>query len=41
MRKVSSEIDELDLLSAIWILANNDENNLITYKGIISLESTR
>jgi hypothetical protein len=26
--------DDYALLSAIWILACNDENNLITYKGI-------
>lgn len=29
-----TEIDDLDTLSAIWILASNDENPLITYKGI-------
>lgn len=27
--------DDLDTVSAIWILASNDENPLITYKGII------
>lgn len=26
--------DDLDLLSAIWILASNDENPLITFRGI-------
>lgn len=26
--------DELDLLSSIWIMACNDENHLITYKGV-------
>ncbi|HXD32136.1 MAG TPA: hypothetical protein VN643_13520 [Pyrinomonadaceae bacterium] len=26
--------DELDILSAIWILACNDENPLISYEGI-------
>jgi hypothetical protein len=30
-----NETDELDLLSAIWIMASNDENHLITYQGII------
>ena len=28
------EIEELDLVSAIWILASNDETSLITYRGI-------
>jgi len=27
--------DDLDTVSAIWILASNDENPLITYKGLI------
>jgi hypothetical protein len=27
--------EELDIVSAIWVMANNDENNLITYQGII------
>lgn len=26
--------DELDILSAIWILASNDENPIVTYEGI-------
>jgi len=30
-----TEIDDLDTLSAIWILASNDENPLISYKGIV------
>ena len=29
------ELDDLDTVSAIWILASNDENPLITYKGLI------
>ena len=28
------EPDDLDLLSAIWILASNDDNPLITYRGL-------
>lgn len=31
---MSYDLEELDLLSAIWILASNDENHLITYEGI-------
>lgn len=31
---MASDLDELDLISAIWILACNDENHLITYEGI-------
>jgi hypothetical protein len=27
--------DNFDILSAIWILSCNDENSLITYKGIV------
>ena len=27
--------EELDIVSAIWVMANNDENNLISYRGII------
>jgi hypothetical protein len=27
--------DELDLISTIWILASNDDNALITYRGLI------
>lgn len=29
------ETDDLDTVSAIWILASNDENPLITYTGLI------
>jgi hypothetical protein len=29
-----NDIEELDLISAMWILASNDENHLITYEGI-------
>jgi len=29
-----NELEELDLISAMWILASNDENHLITYEGI-------
>ena len=28
--------EKLDIVLAIWVMANNDENNLITYRGIIS-----
>jgi hypothetical protein len=28
------ELEDIDLLSAIWILASNDENPLITYLGL-------
>ena len=28
--------DDLDILSAIWILSCNDENPIITYKGIVA-----
>jgi hypothetical protein len=28
------QLEELDLMSAIWILASKDENHLITYEGI-------
>lgn len=31
----NSELDDLDIVSAIWILASNDENPLITYRGLI------
>jgi hypothetical protein len=30
-----SEIDDLDTVCAIWILASNDENALITYRGLV------
>lgn len=29
------EPDDLDMVSAIWILASNDKNPLITYKGLV------
>jgi hypothetical protein len=29
------EIDDLDTVSAIWILASNDENPLISYRGLV------
>lgn len=28
------DVEELDIVSAIWILASNDETSLITYEGI-------
>ena len=28
------DLDELDVVSAIWILASNDENHLLTFEGI-------
>jgi hypothetical protein len=28
------EVDDLDIVSAVWILASNDETSLITYEGI-------
>lgn len=31
---MSTQPDDLDTLSAIWILASNDENPLITYDGL-------
>ncbi|MGB4871017.1 MAG: hypothetical protein WBP47_13260 [Candidatus Promineifilaceae bacterium] len=31
---MASDLEELDLISAIWILASNDENHLVTYEGI-------
>jgi len=33
---MTTDVDELDTVSAIWILASNDENPLITYEGIRS-----
>lgn len=30
----ADDLEELDLVSAIWILASRDENHLITYEGI-------
>ncbi len=29
-----TDVEELDLISAIWIMASNDENHLMTYKSI-------
>lgn len=31
---MASDIEELDLISVIWIIASNDENHLVTYEGI-------
>ena len=31
---VKTEIDDLDMVSTIWILASNDENPLVTYRGL-------
>jgi hypothetical protein len=31
---MADELNEIDLLSAIWILASIDENHLLTYEGI-------
>jgi hypothetical protein len=31
---MASNLEELDLISAVWILASNDENHLITFEGI-------
>lgn len=31
---MASDLEKLDLISAVWILASNDENHLITYEGI-------
>jgi hypothetical protein len=31
---MACDLEELDLVSAVWILASNDENHLITYEGI-------
>lgn len=31
---MASDLNKLDLISAVWILASNDENHLITYEGI-------
>lgn len=28
-------LDDLNIISSIWVMANNDENNIITYQGII------
>lgn len=29
------DLDDLDVVSAIWILASNDENPLISYRGLV------
>jgi hypothetical protein len=34
VRKVIKDIDELDVLSGVWILASNDENPIITYESV-------
>lgn len=31
---MACDLKELDLISAVWILASNDENHLITYEGL-------
>lgn len=31
---IATNLDELDLISTIWIIASNDENHLITFEGI-------
>jgi len=31
---MASDLEELDLISAVWILASNDENHLISFEGI-------
>lgn len=31
---MTKDVEELDLVSAIWILASNDDNPIITYEGI-------
>jgi hypothetical protein len=31
---MACDLEELDLVSAVWILASNDENHLITFEGI-------
>jgi len=31
---MANDLEELDLVSAVWILASNDENHLVTYEGI-------
>lgn len=31
---MASDLEEFDLISAIWILASNDENHLVTFEGI-------
>lgn len=30
---MASDLEELDLISAVWIFASNDENHLITFEG--------
>lgn len=30
----TDDLEELDLISAVWILASNDENHLVTFEGI-------
>lgn len=31
---MTSDLEEFDLISAVWILASNDENHLISFEGI-------
>lgn len=31
---MASDLEEFDLISAVWILASNDEKHLITFEGI-------
>ena len=31
---MACDLEKFDLISAVWILASNDENNFITYEGI-------
>ena len=31
---MATEAEELDVISAVWIMASNDETSLITYEGI-------
>ena len=31
---MATEAEELDIVSAVWIMASNDETSLITYEGI-------
>jgi hypothetical protein len=34
MARKSPDPDEFAVLASLWILASNDENSLITYRGI-------
>lgn len=33
-KNIVSEPDDIDIVSAIWVMASNDENPMITYEGI-------